>query len=237
MSLWLALALGMASTDFVDPYLDPATGLLRNLVDAATDADLVAAEGALVYARAIQLLDDPPPATGDLSELRAVHRHLFQDLFDWAGQIRTVDIRKNIADAEYFMPVSLIERASAYVAEQLHADNNLQGMQRDQFIERLAVHYDELNYLHPFREGNGRSQRVFWSRVARDAGWKLDWRPVQGEVNDEACRIAHIKQDLAPLCEMFDLVVSAGIPAAERDHEWVLRERARLDVGRDGEPD
>lgn len=133
-------------TDFIDPYLDPETGLLRNLVGAKTDAELVAAEGALVFTRAIQLLDHPPKPTGDLTELQAIHRHLFQDLFGWAGMIRTVDMRKNADGAEFFMPVSLIERASVYVAEQLNADNNLKAMSREQFIDRLAHHYDELNY-------------------------------------------------------------------------------------------
>lgn len=222
----------MASTDFVDPYLDPETGLLRNLVGARTDAELVAAEGALVFARAVQLLDHPPKPTGDLTELKSIHRHLFQDLFDWAGQVRSVDMRKNAEGAEFFMPVSLIERASGFVAEQLRADNNLRGMSRDQFIERLAHHYDTLNYLHPFREGNGRTQRVLWSRVARDAGWQLDWRPVQGSMNDEACRIAQTQQDLGPLREMFDLVVSEAVAPSGRDAAWKKQEQSRLGVER-----
>jgi len=71
----------MASTEFVDPYLDPETGLLRNLVGARDNATLIAAEGALVFARAVQLLDRPVAPTGDLAELRAIHRFLFQDLF------------------------------------------------------------------------------------------------------------------------------------------------------------
>lgn len=131
--------------------------------------------------------------------------------------------------------MSLIERASGFVAEQLRADKHLQGMSRDQFIERLAHHYDELNYLHPFREGNGRTQRVFWSRVARDAGWQLDWRPVQGATNDEACRIAQVDQDLTPLREMFDLVAADAPDVAERDAAWRREERQRLGVGQ--EPD
>lgn len=221
-----------ALTDFVDPYLDPSTGLLRNLISAATDAELVAAEGALVFARAVQLLDHPPKPTGDLTELQAIHRHLFQDLFDWAGMIRTVDMRKNTEGAEFFMPVSLVERASSFIAEQLSSDNFLKGMSRDQFIDRLAHHYDELNYLHPFREGNGRTQRVFWNRVARDAGWQLDWRPVQGDINDSACRIAQENQDLGPLREMFDQVVADAVPRNARDSEWRKAEQERLGIGR-----
>jgi cell filamentation protein len=224
----------MASPEYVDPYLDPETGLLRNLVGARTNTELVAAEGALVFARAVQLLDHPPKPTGDLAELAAIHRHLFQDLFDWAGYVRTVDMRKNAEGAEFFMPVSLIERASGFVAEQLRADAYLFGMSRDQFIHRLAHHYDDLNYLHPFREGNGRTQRVFWSRVARDAGWQLDWCPVQGSRNDEVCRIAQVDQDLDPLRAMFDLVVTEAVPPDERDPAWKRDERRKLGVDRDG---
>jgi cell filamentation protein len=54
----------------------------------------------------------------------------------------------------------------------------------------LAYRGDAVNHIHPFREGNGRTQRVFWSQIAVDAGWRLDWRNVTGEVNDDACRIA-----------------------------------------------
>lgn len=135
----------MASSEFVDPYLDPETGLLRNKVGARTKVALDEAEGDLAFARLIQLMDHPPKATGDLEELGAIHRHLFQDVYEWAGELRTVDIRKNVEGAEYFLPVSMIGRAASYAAEELRADNALRGMDRDQFIERLAYHYDQLN--------------------------------------------------------------------------------------------
>ena len=163
----------MASTEFVDPYLDPETGLLRNKVGAQTKSALDKAEGALSFTRLVQLMDNPVKSGGDLDELRAIHRHLFQDVYDWAGELRTVDIRKNVEGAQFFLPVSMIGRAADYAAGELRADHELRGMSRDQFIDRLAYHYDQFNYVHPFREGNGRTQRVFWNRVARDAGWQL----------------------------------------------------------------
>lgn len=86
----------MASTEFVDPYLDPETGLLRNKVGARTKVALEEAEGDLSFARLIQFMDHPVKPTGDLDELRSIHRHLFQDVYDWAGELRTVDIRKNV---------------------------------------------------------------------------------------------------------------------------------------------
>lgn len=89
----------MASTEFVDPYLDPETGVLRNKVGARTKVALEDAEGDLSFARLMQLMDHPPQATGDLDELLAIHRHLFQDVYAWAGQVRTVDVRKNVEGA------------------------------------------------------------------------------------------------------------------------------------------
>jgi cell filamentation protein, protein adenylyltransferase len=92
------------SEEFLDPYLDPETGVLRNLAGARIKESLEDAEGSLSFARLVQLMDCPPKPTGDLAELRAIHRHLFQDLYDWAGQLRTIDIRKNVEGAEFFLP-------------------------------------------------------------------------------------------------------------------------------------
>jgi cell filamentation protein len=218
----------MASAEFVDPYLDPETGLLRNKVGARTKVALDEAEGDLTFARLMQIMDRGPKATGDLDELRGIHRHLFQDVYEWAGQVRTVDVRKNVDGAEFFLPVSMIGRAAGYAAEELRGENSLGGMDRDGFIERLAYHYDQFNYIHPFREGNGRTQRVFWNRVARDAGWQLDWRAVRGSRNDEACRAASERRDFGPLREMFDQIVTKATPTAQRNDAWRAAERARL---------
>jgi cell filamentation protein len=82
--------------------------------------------------------------------------------------------------------------------------------------------------VHPFREGNVRTQRVFWNRVARDAGWQLDWRSVHGSTNDQACRTASERRDFAPLREMFEHVVTEVAPAGQRDDAWRAAERGRL---------
>ncbi|MCL2848760.1 MAG: cell filamentation protein Fic [Micrococcales bacterium] len=170
--------------DFVDPYLDPTTGLLANKVGALTKVALDEAEGDLSFARLVQLVDRPPKATGDLAELRAIHQWLFQDVHEWAGQLRTVDLRKNVEGGE-------------------------------------------------FREGNGRTQRVFWSRVARDAGWQLDWRAVHGSTNDEACRAAAVQRDFGRLHEMFDAIVTPA-PPVRRDRVWREAEQVRLSFPRRG---
>lgn len=213
----------MASPEFVDPYLDTEQGLLRNLVGARTWDELNAAEGPLTFARVLGLFNDPVDATGDLAELRSIHRELFQDIYDWAGELRTVDVRK--PGSEYFLPVSLINRAAAFAADELQADGHLKHMSHDRFIDRLSYHYDQWNYLHPFREGNGRTQRVFWSRIARDAGWQLDWLNVRGPVNDEACRAASEDRNLEPLRSMFTAIVTQSTPDGHAD---TAREAERI---------
>lgn len=198
----------MALTRVTDPYIDPATGILRNKVGAHTREELVTAEAALTFARAIELSDTPVLASGDLAEFRAIHKHLFQDVYDWAGELRTIDMRKQVEGAEFFLAVQMIDRAAAFASQELHEDRMLQGLDRLQFVDRLSYHYDQWNYIHPFREGNGRAQRIFWNRVAAEAGWNLDWRSVQGSVNNEASRIAAEHRDLGPLREMFDHIVT-----------------------------
>ncbi|RRD44756.1 Fic family protein [Tessaracoccus sp. OH4464_COT-324] len=218
----------MASSDFVDPYIDPETGLLKNKVGARTKGELEQAEGDLSFARLIQLMENPPPATGDLAEFCAIHRQLFQDVYPWAGEVRTVDIRKSDKGSACFMPVALIPRGSRFAAEELRREHGLKGLNRAGFVRRLAHHYDQFNYIHPFRDGNGRTQRVFWNRVALDAGWQLNWHGVRGEINDSACRAAAEDKDLRPLVTMFDGIVSEAPPPSKRDANWRRAERDRL---------
>lgn len=194
-------------SEFHDPYVDQRTGVLRNLIGATSQSALDAAESDLTYARAIQLRRRSIPRTNDLAELCAIHNHLFQDVYDWAGQPRTVEIRKKSDGAAFFAPVRMIERSAGYAAESLREDGFLRALPRERLIERLALHYDQFNYLHPFREGNGRTQRIFWSRVVRDAGYDLDWRDIPGEVNDAACHTA-AAGDLSGLVAMFDALVT-----------------------------
>lgn len=186
-----------------DPYLDPHTGILTNLIGARA-----AAEADLVAVRTLQLFRHPPAPTRDLAELQAIHRHLFQDVYPWAGQLRTVDLRKTVPGAKPFLPVSMITRSAGFVFDQLRQDRYLQHLDRDRFIERLAYHYDQVNYLHPFREGNGRTQRFFFDSLAVTAGWWLDWTQVTGAVNDAASRTAAEEHDLTVLQEMFAVILT-----------------------------
>ena len=190
-----------------DPYIDPATGVLRNPVGATTKVALEEIEGDLSFARLVQLVEHPVAPTGDLDELCAIHRHLFQDVYPWAGELRTIDMRKTTPDAEFFLPVAMLRPAAANAFAQLREEHMLAGLAREDLIDRLAHHYDQVNYLHPFREGNGRTQRLLWDRLAVAAGWELDWSATNGDVNDAASHTATVDRNLDPLKRMFAGIV------------------------------
>ncbi|WP_210403868.1 Fic family protein [Salinibacterium sp. UTAS2018] len=95
------------------------------------------------------------------------------------------------------------ELAAAHCFQDLADDEHLRGLEREAFVERLAFHYEKINYVNPFREGNGRTQRVFWNRVALEAGWQLDWCPVHGEENHPAAPAGSDDDGLLPLIKRF----------------------------------
>lgn len=214
---------------FVDPYVDPETGVLRNLVGARSYDDLARAEGEFASLRMGELIERGNlRPTGTLEDFRSIHRVLFQDIYAWAGQVRTVEIRKNVDGAEFFLPSASIPMGMEWSRSELLGDNMLKGLGLLSFSERLAYHYDNYNFVHPFREGNGRMQRVFWTLLCHDAGYDLDWRLVSGKENDEASRLAAEDRDYSLLTSMFARIASPcdpsvpinrGLMAANHLHE------------------
>ena len=200
--------------EFVDPYLDPSSGVLRNLVGATTYDTLRNAEGELVAMRMVQFLEEfPLRPTGSLDDFKAIHQWLFQDIYDWAGVPRTVEICKNAENSEFFLPSANIGMGFSWSQEELLRDGALKGLPPDGFVQRLAYHFDNYNFIHPFREGNGRTQRLFWTLLCHDAGYDLDWCQVSGEENDEASRAAAEEGDLSGLVRMFARIARPTDPA------------------------
>ncbi|WP_411431381.1 Fic/DOC family protein [Actinokineospora spheciospongiae] len=112
------------------------------------------------------------PGEYNSQHLQAFHRHLFRDVYDWAGDFRTVDISKgNVRFAHW----NYLNDSVSAVLGQLKDDYWLANLRRDHFIKRLAFYYGELNVCHPFREGNGLTQRAFLRQLSASAGWRLDW--------------------------------------------------------------
>ena len=186
-----------------DPYLDPRTGVFRNRLGLTDRAALSAAEKTMAALRLEQLQRRRIPGHYDLDHLRAFHWTIFQDVYPWAGQLRTVLIVK--AGASFCLPHQIVETA-ADVLGRLAAADHLRGRARTAFLDGLTALLAEVNALHPFREGNGRTQRAFLSQLARDARFRLHWETVDRDANIDAARAA-ADGDLAPMRALLDPVV------------------------------
>ena len=185
-----------------DPYSDPATGVLYNKLGLVTAADLEAAEREITHAALILLDESPVSPSYDPPHLREIHKRIFGDIYEWAGQIRTVAIAKGTV----FCLPQYIASSAAVIFRELHDEDCLRGLRRDAFVGRLAYYLGEVNALHPFREGNGRAQRAFFGQVARDAGFTLAWQHLDPVRNVEASA-AIMRGDPEPMREMLDALV------------------------------
>lgn len=125
----------------LDHYLDPDTGILKNKLGIRDEATLATAEADYVAARSYELSQNPIDGKFDLAHLQSIHRHLFGDVYDWAGALRDVDISKG---QSYFAHYRYIEAAAAPLFEQLAKENYLAGQDTADFSERAAYFLGEL---------------------------------------------------------------------------------------------
>lgn len=188
-----------------DPYVD-ARGVLHNKL-GITDASVLAlAEGKFAAVRDAQLANAFLPGAYDLDHLRAFHRHLFQDVYSWAGMLRTVDIGKG--DVWFCKPEFIEARANDTVFRLVVRHSYLGNCcTADALAETLAELLGEINALHPFREGNGRTQRAFFRQMAASAGWRVDWFLLDAAANVAASKSAML-MDYTPLADLLRPLVS-----------------------------
>ena len=151
-----------------DPYCYPGTTVLKNNLGLAKQAELDAFEAEITAQRA----NEPLP-TGRLgySHYRAIHRHLFQDVYPWAGRPRIVRIAKG---GNSFCYPEYINREMTKLFAGLAADNYFKDRDAGRFASNAAHFLAELNAIHPFREGNGRTQLSYLTLLAERAGHPLD---------------------------------------------------------------
>jgi cell filamentation protein len=167
-----------------DPYCWPGTDCLRNTLGIHDVDELERAEKLLVALRSAALDRNPLPGRYDSAHLRRFHRELFGDVYDWAGELRTVDIHKA---GTWFCRARHLASALAKLLDELSGNLYLTGLSADTFVAEFATVYGELNVLHPFREGNGRTQRAFLRQLAAAAGWRVAWEMMDPAANNRAC--------------------------------------------------
>jgi cell filamentation protein len=182
-----------------DPYVYPGTGVLRNRFGIRDVDELERVEAELVVARTVELRSRVEQPPFDLARLQAIHQHLFGDVYAWAGELRTVRIAKQRIP---FANPQFIEQNAGVVFGELAGEDHLVGIvEYAAFVERFAYHLGEVNALHPFREGNGRTQRQLFRELAAHAGWAVDFTGMGRDENIEAS-IAATLGDQEPLRRM-----------------------------------
>lgn len=165
----------MSRYDGSDSYVYPGTEVLRNKADIGDQIALDAFEADASAVRMLELIDHPIQGVFDLKHLCAIHQHLFQDVYHWAGEMRTVDISRG---SSRFANFALIERYLDQKLRGISVENFLRCMGPDTFVARLAYYMGEINAAHPFREGNGRVQRLFCAQLAEQSGYFIDFETV-----------------------------------------------------------
>lgn len=146
---------------------------------------------------AVELRLSEPLPTGrlDAAHYLALHKHMFQDVYGWAGKVRTVRIHKGSSTFCYPEHISRqMDQAFADLARQGH----LRGLSRTDFAQAAAAFMAWLNHIHPFREGNGRTMNTFMAMLAHQAGHQLNLRRITRDPY-VAAMIASFQGDEHPL--------------------------------------
>ncbi|MCL1996845.1 MAG: Fic family protein [Defluviitaleaceae bacterium] len=152
-------------------YCYKGTNVLINKFDIRNNEVLSTLEMDFSSLRYENFQTNPIKGIFDIKHIKAIHKNLFQDIYTWAGEFRTV----NIGKGNLFCLVENIESYLGGVLDGLAKENYLIGVARVQRIEKLAVYFGDINAAHPFREGNGRTQRAFIELLGKVNGLDIDF--------------------------------------------------------------
>lgn len=191
--------------DFDYTYIDPKTGILKNIPGITDPEVLLFVESGAVTKRLQELYNNPIKIKG-IENLFDIYKHLFQDIYIWAGKKRVVEISK---DGKQFFPTTHFDNASSYINSLIADYKKIRKNRRKELAEKLAEILDNVNYFHPFREGNGRAQREFLRLLALEKGLILNLNPPDNKSVFERYMKGTIESDLEILKELiFELIAS-----------------------------
>lgn len=208
------------SEGFQDPYMDLGATVLRNKLGITDRYELSLSEEMFARLRSQELAAKGVTGSFDLEHFKSIHQYLFQDVYEWAGEPRIIDISKG---GTIFEKCTRIAAATDGIQRSLESENYLKDLSRPEFAKRLASYYKMWNAVHPFREGNGRSTRMMMGQLAANAGWMLDVQRIEnidGQWNEASKR--SFNGDLSMVTEV--------LLHAVRDPRAVLFERADREV-------
>lgn len=166
----------------MNPYVDARTGVRYNKLGITDRKQLAEVEYRLTNLRSAELVASPITGTFDLDHLRRIHRHVFQDVYEWAGELRTINFSKRDPAEPHWKSVFARHAQIPAIADSIERDlqawDHLQGLAPAGFIGKLTATYVKLNHMHPFPEGNGRSTQLFIRQLALEAGYRVDFGQV-----------------------------------------------------------
>ena len=165
----------------MDKYVYINSEVLKNKFNITDEKELARKERTKSSIRLLEILDGEAKIkhTFDLEHLQKIHKYLFQDIYTWAGKIRDVDIAKG--DTLFCKAIN-IDNFSKEIFSKLQKENFFKGItKKEELVEKLASLFLDINALHPFREGNGRTQREFVRELAEERGYNLDFKNISKE--------------------------------------------------------
>lgn len=168
-----------------NPYYIPGTNVLKNKLGITDAKELEKAEKLLTTNRIAELRETPIQGYLDYQHLKDIHKHIFQDIYDWAGKERIFQSSKNGHNFEFPQKIKL---SATLLLNKLKGEDYLKNLEKPEFIKKAAHYYAELNVTHPFPEGNGRSQKELFTAIAENAGYEFQWNRVSKEEILEAAK-------------------------------------------------
>jgi cell filamentation protein len=183
---------------YIDPdytYTDSATGVLRNLGNISSNDALLFFESTAAIKRTKEL-EKKPIRIKDSFALFIIHKYLFQDVYKWAGEKRTVEISKG---GKQFFPLDHFDTALVYIDNLILEFRQVDKKDKQKLSHKLAGILDTINELHPFREGNGRTQREFLRILALEKDLILNLNPPDNTDVYERYMLGTIESDVERL--------------------------------------
>lgn len=159
-------------------YCYPNSNVLKNKLNITDNSVLKTAEEEITLIKQMELLKNPIKGNFTKAHLMNIHRFIFEDIYSFAGKLRREQISK--ADTMFYPP-NLIDRELDKVFAKIKEKNMLRESDKEKAFDNLAYVMAELNIIHPFREGNGRSIREFIRLMAKRMGYDINWGDVDKE--------------------------------------------------------
>lgn len=159
-------------------YCYPNSNVLRNQLNIKNAKDLQSYEAKITAAKSLGLRQKGITGSFDKKHFLAIHQYLFEDIYPFAGKLR----EENIAKGEFRFAIwEYIEPELERLLKKLKEEDYLSNLSKEQLAKKLAYYLSELNVLHPFREGNGRTNREFIRQLALKNGYYLNLKKVAPE--------------------------------------------------------